>query len=311
MATLSVRLFGKFSAERNEQTIDGLDTRKLQDLFGYLALYRSRPHSRESVASLLWGNTSTAQSKAYLRKALWQLQEVLDAPGTPAEQHLLLVEPEWVQLNAKADLWLDVEVFERAFNAAQGISGDHITTECAQELQSAADLYRGDLLEGCYQDWCLYERERLQNMYIAILDKLMGYCEAHREYERGLIYGASILRYDRTREQTYRRLMRLHVLSGDRTGALREYRRCVATLLEELNVAPTSYTTALYEQIRANQFDGVSSGSLSQSAAQLSQASLAETLANLKRIETTAIQLYQQIQNSLQMIERAILARRK
>jgi len=40
-------------------------------------------------------------------------------------------------------------------------------------LQEAVRLSYADLLEGWYQDWCLYERERLQNIYLLILDKLM------------------------------------------------------------------------------------------------------------------------------------------
>jgi len=308
MTTLSVRLFGKFSAHHDEHLLDALEIRKLQDLFCYLVLYRDRPHARETLASLLWGNTSTAQSKAYLRKGLWKLQEALAAP---ARQQILLVESDWVQLNTKADLWLDVEVFEQAFNLAQGIPGEQVTADCAQALRSAVDLYRGDLLEGCYQDWCLYERERLQNIYLAILDKLMGYCEAHQEYEHGLAYGARILRYDRAREQTHRRLMRLHVLSGDRSAALRQYERCVAALCEELNVPPTPYTTALYEQVRANQLDAMSPAPPPPTFSNSTDTSLAETLLSLKRLETTATDLQRQIHRSIQVIERAILTRRE
>jgi two-component SAPR family response regulator len=91
-------------------------------------------------------------------------------------------------------------------------------------------LYHGDLLEDWFQDWCLYERERLQNIYLAALDKLMDYCEASRDYDAGLAYGTRILRHDLARERTHRRLMRLYYLAGDRTSALRQYDRCVQIL---------------------------------------------------------------------------------
>jgi DNA-binding SARP family transcriptional activator len=312
MARINIRLFGKFSAQHGEQELNRLDIRKLQDLFCYLVLYRDRPHPRETLASILWGNTSTAQSKAYLRKALWQLQEALAISADPTERQVLLVDPDWVQLNAKADLWLDVQVFEQAFNSAQGSPSYQVTTACAQVLRNAVDIYRGDLLEGCYQDWCLYERERLQNMYLSILDKLMGYCETHQEYECGLTYGARILRYDRAREQTHRRLMRLHFLSGDRCAALRQYQRCVAALFEELNVSPTQYTTALYEQIRANQLDRLPSTPPPPcSSPNPGEASLAETLLNLKWLQAATIDMQRQIQSSIQALERVILARRE
>jgi DNA-binding SARP family transcriptional activator len=91
-----------------------------------------------------------------------------------------------------------------------------------------------------------------------MLDKLMDYCEARQEYETGLAYGARILRYDRARERTHRRLMRSHYLAGNRTDALRQYRRCVAALDEELGVPPSKQTVELYERIRADRLEQTS-----------------------------------------------------
>jgi hypothetical protein len=42
-------------------------------------------------------------------------------------------------------------------------SGD-LNEAQAQLLKDAVNLYCGDLLEGWYQDWCLFERERLQSI---------------------------------------------------------------------------------------------------------------------------------------------------
>jgi DNA-binding SARP family transcriptional activator len=256
MSVLRIYLFGKFNMRHGEQVLAGFDAHKAQELFCYLLIYRDCPHPREALADLLWGGSSTTQSKKYLRKTLWQLQAALDSQIGPCGGRVLLVEPDWIQLNPKADLWLDVAVFERAFTCLQGVPGRELDSQSAQTLQSAVDLYRGELLENWYQDWCLCERERLQNIYRAILDKLIGYCETRRNYETGLVCAAHILRCDRARERTHRQLMRLHYLAGDRTTALRQYERCVAILKEELGVTPTKRTVALYEQIRSDQLDG-------------------------------------------------------
>jgi DNA-binding SARP family transcriptional activator len=89
-------------------------------------------------------------------------------------------------------------------------------------------------------------------LYLGALAKLLTYSEAHGEYEHGLAYGNRILRCDRAREHAHRGLMRLYYRAGDRTAALRQYDRCMAILREELDVAPTRRTQALYEQIRAD-----------------------------------------------------------
>jgi DNA-binding SARP family transcriptional activator len=120
-------------------------------------------------------------------------------------------------------------------------------------IQQAVELYRGDLLEGWYMEWCLLERERLQSMYLQLLDKLASYYEASGEYESGLLCGARALRCDRAREHTHHMLMRLHYLAGDRTGALRQFDRCMAALREGLGVSPSERTLELYRQIQAEE----------------------------------------------------------
>lgn len=304
MAVLSVRLFGKLEIQRDGQILAGINARKVQELFCYLLLYRDRPHHREPLASLLWGDSSTTQSKGYLRKALWQLQAALNSQTAPTSSRLLLVESDWVQLNPEADLWLDVAVFEQAFTVVQSVPGKELASQRAQTLQNAVHLYQGDLLEGWYHDWCLYERERLQYIYLAILDKLMGYCEAHHDYEAGVVYGTRILRYDRARERTHRHLMRLHWLADDRTAALRQYERCVAALDEELDVRPAKHTVALYEQIRADQLHGPTSApAQARTAPERTTSTWLEVLGRLSQLQLVLADVQHQVQQTIQAVE--------
>jgi DNA-binding SARP family transcriptional activator len=255
MSILRIHLFEKFCVRRNEQVLDGFDARKVQELFCYLLLHRDHSLPRETLAGLLWPETTTAQSKKNLRQTLWQLQTALGSQNESTFNRLLLVEPDWVQLNSEANLWLDVAVFEQAYNLAQKIPGQQLDSSIAQLLIETVQFYQGPLLEGWYQDWCLLERERLQNIYLAMLDKLMSYCEVHQDYETGLLYGLRIMCYDRARERTHRRMMRLYYFLGDRAEALRQYERCAAALEEELGISPSKSTIAIYKQIQADQLD--------------------------------------------------------
>ena len=242
MPGLKVRLFGKLHIEWNDTIIEGFDSSKVQELFCYLLLHRERPHPREALASLLWDANSTAQSKKYLRQTLWQLQNILPDQNEDNDTPLLLIEPDWIRVNPEAELWIDVEEFEQAYKNAHGFQGWQLNAETVHALEKAESLYGDDLLLGWYQDWTLFERERFQNMFLSILDKLMAYCEAHGKYETGINYGMRILGIDVARERTHQNLMRLHYLSGDRTAALRQYKRCETALIEELGVEPVSTT---------------------------------------------------------------------
>ncbi len=307
MSVLRISLFGKFQVQCDQRTATALGVRKAQHMFCYLLLHPDRPHLRETLADLLWGGNSTTQSKGYLRKALWQLQATLDSRVGPLGYRVLLVEPDWVQLNPEADLWLDVAVFGQAFSSIEGVAGKELDGGCVQTLQNAVSLYQGDLLEGWYQDWCLYERERLKHMHLIMLDKLMGYYEAQHDWESSLAYGTIILRHDRARERTHRWLMRLHHLARDRTAALRQYERCVAALDEELGVRPSQRTQALYQQIRADQLDEPTLAPTEAHAAPKTAASLLPTvLDRLKRLQAVLNDVQHQVQQGIQAVERAL-----
>lgn len=252
MSQLRISLFGKLSVRAGDQPVRGFELQKIQELLAYLLLYRNRLHHREKLADLLWPNNSTSQSKKYLRQTLWQIQSLLDQLHLQ-DSHILQIDPSWLRVNGAAALWVDISEFEAAFELVKGQSGATLDGVQARTLRRAVQLYAGDLLEGWYQDWCIFERERFHNLYLAALDKLMGYCEARAEYEAGIAYGYQILRSDPARERTHRRLMRLIYLTGDRTGALRQYQRCAGILRAELDIAPSQRTAALYQQIQADQ----------------------------------------------------------
>lgn len=308
MATLRIQLFGRFTLHRNNQLAHCLEARKVQELFCYLLLHRTQAHAREALAGLLWGEFSGAQAKKSLRQSLWQLQIALDAhDDQPPQARLVLVDAEWIRINTDADFWLDVEVFEQAFAASKGRAGEALDDAIARQLRNAVELYQGDLLAGWYLDWCLYERERLQNMYLAMLDKLMVHCQAIHEFEAGLDYGTRVLQLDRAHERTHRRLMNLYALAGDRSAALRQYERCVTALDEELGVKPSQITTALYQQICADQLMPTPP-SQAQDATNgtTGVARLPRALDHLRRLRSTLRSLQQQLQDDIQAVEVAL-----
>ncbi|NUM43477.1 MAG: hypothetical protein HUU38_02140 [Anaerolineales bacterium] len=244
-----IRLFGRFRLELEGGEPFEIESRKAQELLCYLLIHRNRSHARETLAETIWGESPDSRAKKYLRQALWQVQSAFAAITDPHIPPLILADTEWIQINPEADIWLDVAQLEEADLNARGQHGKDLPQEVYQKVKCATENYHGEMLEGWYEDWCLFERERLQNIYLTLLDKLMGYCEAHHAYEEALAYGERILRYDVARERTHRRMVRIYYLAGERTTALRQYERCVTLLQEELGVKPSQKTVELYEHI--------------------------------------------------------------
>jgi DNA-binding SARP family transcriptional activator len=244
---------GKFGIQRNGQSLEGLVTPKAQELLSYLVLDRRQPHSRDALSELLWDNHSPEKSRKYLRQALWRVQSALTG-GERQGTSPLVVDSGWIRFDPAVEIWVDVEEFERVYHRVSGLGARELAPADFDLIQRTVALYQGNFLEGWYQDWCLVERERYQRIYIMMLDKLVQYCEVHENFDSGLAYGSEILRSDRAYERAHRQMMRLYLLSGDRTQALRQFERCQDALREELGVAPSERTTELHEQIRTDTY---------------------------------------------------------
>jgi DNA-binding SARP family transcriptional activator len=254
MSQLQISLFGKLCCAVDSIPLSGLESRRAQELLGYLALQR-RPQHREAVATALWGDRSDRQARKGLRQALWLLQTALEISSTGNSPPFLLVEGDLLGFHPGADLWIDADVLATAYERLQATKDHVLHEELVAEVRSAIQLYHGDLLDGWYEDWCVAERERHQHMYLTMLEKLMEYYEASGDYQTGLECGMQVLHHDRSREHTHRRQMRLYYLNGERTQALQQYAACVNALNDELGVVPARSTRLLYEQIRTDSLE--------------------------------------------------------
>ena len=297
MTTLKAYLFGKFRLEHNGNTWKGVEGCKTQELFCYLLTYRTVSHSRDSLATLLWGETSTAQSKKYLRQALWKLRVACDQlQSADKRQGILSAKGDMVYINPSIDVWVDAETLETLHTCLR--SDVELNDELAEQLNNAVALYSASFLEGTYSDWCIYQRERLENIYLEILDRLSGYCETRARYRHGLEYCERILKLDRARETTHQQMMRMRYLEGDRTGAIHQFERCTRALKDELDVAPGRRTVALYEQICAEQVD------VSRSPRLERDTSLPDVVAHLQQMQQTLYDVQRQLQQEIHLVER-------
>lgn len=232
-AVLQVRLLGGLGLAWDGAPLESVHSPRLQSLLGYLLLHRDTPRSRQHLAFLFFPDSNEAQARTNLRNLLHLLHHAL-----PQADCFLEGDAQSVQWRADAPYTLDVTEFENALRAAAQ----------AGTWQSAADLYRGDLLPGCYDEWVLPERERLRLLYLDALEHACSESESARDLLAARKYAQLLLTADPLREETYRRLMRLSAVSGDRAGVVRFYNQCVNVLQREVAVEPSVETVAAYRE---------------------------------------------------------------
>ena len=249
MGILQVALLGGVHVTHNNWLTEAKLTREIQALLAYLLLQRHRAHSREILAGVFWAEHGQEKARRALNTALWRLKKALEPEGIPTGTYLISAHSDEVGFNCQSQYWLDVEVFEQEINHLL-ICHSHTVDELhVQQLEKLLDLYRGELLEGHYDEWILSERERLRAIYLKSVIYLMHYYKFHGAYEKASAYGQQILNLDPIREDIHREMMRLYLESGQRPLAARQYEICRLTLAKELGILPIEETQTLYEQI--------------------------------------------------------------
>jgi TolB-like protein len=236
---LHISLFGGFEARLGSGEALLLKGRKTQALVAYLALAHGEQRTRDELVALLWSDRGEQQARSSLRQSLSELRKALgEADDAP-----LIAGRVAVALDADA-VDLDVAEFERL-----------IADGTPTALDRAAELYRGDLLDGigvhdpAFQDWLRDERGRLQERACEALSRLLDH-QAAGDTERAIATARRLLALDPLRETTHRALMRLYVGKGERTLALKQYQACSDVLAAELGLDPEAETRELSEAIR-------------------------------------------------------------
>jgi len=232
-SSLILRVLGGFelrAADGRDLTPPG---KKLRALMAFLSLQPGKAWPRGQLTALLWGDRDEEQARGSLRQVLAELRRNLSEPSP------LLADRETVALDAAS---VTVDAVEFARLAAAG------------ELESAAQLYRGELLDGLYlpdagfADWLLVERTRLHDLGIDVLARLA----VSQNGETAIRTAQRLLQLDPLREETHRELMRLYATGGQRAQALRQYQICRESLQRELGVKPEPETEQLCKDIQSS-----------------------------------------------------------
>ena len=200
--------------------------------------------SRERLADLLWPYQGSEQGRHSLRNCLLELRKAL---GRGAASDLAA---DFANCRVE-DAIVDLDDFERLSRSQD-----------PRELQTAADLYRGDFLADFYiasepfQEWLAAARDRALAAICNVLERLIALQDAAGDYESAIQSGRRLVTLEPLSESGQRALMRAYARGGRRGEALRQYKNCVTTLQRELSVTPDEETQALAHAIARSGGEG-------------------------------------------------------
>ena len=229
---IRVCVLGSFQLLRDGKAIR-LPTRKLESLLAYLALH-PEGHPREHLATLFWGNTTDDKARASLRNALASLHKHLGAD-------VLVADLQHAQINPLAKVWVDVREWRAQVAAFK-------SADLPEPGAIDLELYRGDLLEGAYDEWVLSERESLRASHLEVLLLVAGALRRYGEHAAALDVLEKVIASEPSSESAFQQIMLCHLARDDCPAAIAAFERCRRALKTELGVEPSPRTLALFQQ---------------------------------------------------------------
>ena len=234
--SLTIHVLGPLVIKSDGCRLDKLP-KKARALLAFLAAQNGEAVSRERLADLLWPYQGSEQGRHSLRNCLLELRKAL---GRGAASDLAA---DFANCRIE-DANVDLDDFERLSRSQ----------DCG-ELQTAADLYRGDFLADFYissepfQEWLGAARDRALGAICDVLERLIALQDAAGDYEAAIQSGRRLVTLEPLSESGQRALMRAYARGGRRGEALRQYKSCANTLQRELNVTPDEETQELARSI--------------------------------------------------------------
>jgi len=231
---IEFRLLGQFSVRRDNSPVE-IRSRPAQTLLAYLLLTPNSSHRREKLAGLLWPDATDANSRSYLRKALWQMRKSLP-PQHGGGDDYFSADDISIAFNASSEYWLDAAVVGAAL--AEGAP--------MEDLIEAVSTYQGELLPGFYEEWVALERDRLKSAFEQKMNVLIAQLLEHGRWAQIVEWAERWIALGEAPEPAYRALMMAHANTGDMAKVAVVYARCVEALHKDLGVKPSKQTQALY-----------------------------------------------------------------
>jgi DNA-binding SARP family transcriptional activator len=208
---------------------------------------------RAEVAGTLWPDVPETKAQASLRTVLWRLQRLTPRPlvtGRPV--HEVLADGRVIECDGMESLALSatVDIDVSTFIATARAVLQNGTGGFDESPLSTLNIM-GELLPGWYEDWVLFERERLRQLQLHALEALAERLTAAGRHAEAIEAAMAAVRLDPLRESATRALITAHLAENNVVEAVRRYEAFRERLAGELGVSPTPDLEGLIRDSRA------------------------------------------------------------
>ncbi len=174
-----------------------------------LIMHRGSDVARERLIETFWPEVDAERARDSLKTTLWAIRRTLRSAQLDPDEFVTSTK---AVVRWEANTALDAQRFL-----------DLVAADDPQSQVEARQLYRGDFLEGDYDEWASAQRERLAEAYERLLGRIV-------RDSKDVATAQNIIDRNPYDEEAYATLIDAEIGAGKPLSARTYYERCVAAL---------------------------------------------------------------------------------
>ena len=213
---VGVRTLGRTEVMVNNQQVTDVEWRssRAKEIFFYLLTYPDG-RTKDQITTALWPELSPAKGSSNFHINLFRARRAL-FPG------IFSLEDGRYRINSDLRVWFDVAEFEQLIAKAGKYPHDE---KGDSDFERAVELYSGPFLTEFYTEWVEVRRRELEYAYLKILSLLADIHAKKGNISRAVTLLEKSISIDPYQEDTYYRIIRLHLVGRNKQLALRMYQQ--------------------------------------------------------------------------------------
>ncbi|HKS30295.1 MAG TPA: BTAD domain-containing putative transcriptional regulator [Pyrinomonadaceae bacterium] len=227
---------------------DAWTTKRARDILCYIASRRHRRASKDVIIDTFWSDADFEVVEKNFHPTISHIRKALNS-NQPLKQNFLVYRDGDYQLNQNFSYLIDTAEFDRLLSEGESARRAREFERCIDAYENAIKLYRGEFMQGGYDDWVEEQRTYYREQYLRILESLAAVAQRGEDWLRVLDLAQQILREDPFREDIHCMIMRAYSATGNRAALKEQYEHLRKLLQKELGVEPVAETRKVYKEL--------------------------------------------------------------
>jgi len=227
---------------------DAWTTRRARDIFCYIATRKHRRVAKDILIDEFWRDEDLASIEKNFHPTISHIRKALNSRQA-LKQNFIVFRDGAYQLNPEYSYLIDSEEFANFIAEAEKAKRDKDDPALRTNLEASYALYRGDFMDGSYEEWAENDRLHYREQFSRVLNGLAKLSVSEKRWTEALKYAGEILAIDPYREDLHRLTLRVLAAQSKPAAVKKHYEQMEQLLKDELGLAPSAETRKLFKEL--------------------------------------------------------------